>query len=229
MSYNNARTVKYELLKLANNRLLDADLRKDELSKLAAGRMDRNFLSKERKKAIKGHEKARKLFSDLSSQLGDLQSRVQKAEEDMNAARDSMLDLNKIIEVMDLIGATDAKKEKDGDCSYTVDGSKVHADTSDPSNIRIVPWGQKDSLKADDSEEKEEEEPTDLVDEMRMAEEDALSFIPLDDDEDLSDEEILSEIDGLDWLPEDDDDDFFGEKAASVESKLITKIAKKFR
>ena len=206
-------TIKEEILKLTNERLVLSEDRKSEFSKIGAGRMDRNFVSKEQARARKSHEKARKMYTDLSSHLSSLQSQVSQAESDMNSAKDSMIDLNKILQIMDLTGATDAKKEKDGDCSYTVDGQKMYADTSDFMNIKLLPWKDKESMNSENSEDSNDTNHTSKNEYSQFENlenssvDDALSFIPDDEENDYNDYE----------------------KYSSIESKLITKIAKKFR
>jgi len=226
---------KKEFLRLANDRLLDSEARTDLFSKLAGGKMDRNFVAREGKKARKAYEKSRKMHGDFSSQLAALQGKVDSSLNDMNAARDAMIDFNKILQVMDLIGATEAKKEKSGDCSYVVDGNRMYADTSNYSDIKLMPWKDR-PMHSDDGEE--DDKPVDLVEEMRLAEEDPFDFLPDDSDDEKDDEEELSERDSLDWEPADlKDDDYdldmmfdpYHERVAAVESSVIQKVSKRFR
>ena len=228
---------KKEFLRLANDRLLDSEARGELFSKLAGGKMDRNFVAIEGKKARKAYEKSRKMHGDFSSQLAALQGKVESSLNDMNAARDAMIDFNKILQVMDLVGATEAKKEKSGDCSYVVDGQRMHADTSNYSDIKLIPWKNRpvdDINRAEDYEDEDEDEdedsenPKDLVEEMRLAEEDPFDFLPDDSNDEKMDEDELSEIDSLDY----DLDmmfDPYDEKVASIESSVIKKVAKRFR
>lgn len=232
---------KKEFLRLANDRLLDSEARGELFSKLAGGKMDRNFVAREGKKARKAYEKSRKMHGDFSSQLAALQGKVDSSLNDMNAARDAMIDFNKILQVMDLVGATEAKKEKSGDCSYVVDGQRMHADTSNYSDIKLVPWKSRpvaDNNRAEDDEDEDADNPLDLVEEMRLAEEDPFDFLPDDSNDEKMDEDELSERDSLDWEPSNINKDYYDldmmfdpydDKVASIESSVIKKVAKRFR
>lgn len=189
-----------------SERVQNSEMRQDLFLKLAAPKMDRRSVDNEIKNSRKHYQKALTEYNDASSQLAALQKRVDKSQGDMNAARDRMVTFNNVAQTMDLIGATEAKPEKDGDYSYIVDGDRMYADTSDFSAIRLVPWKERMTDSSDARVFEDDAPEKTFVEKLEDAVEDPLSELSYDDEDDY------------DWM-----------RSASVENAIITKVAKKFR
>lgn len=244
-----------ELEKMQDETRTNSEARKVLFSKIAASGMDRKTVTKEITRAQKAFAKARKEFDEASAGLNALQDRVNRATEAMNAAKSYMLTINQAAQTMDLTGAEGLRQEKDG-FSYILNGNRMFADVSNAEDPQLIPWKEKDSFLAKDSEsdleDSEEDIPVqDALDELNQMLAGDFSEIKSsdDDDEDLSDKESQGLVftpsewaaenkKQLDSIEEIDDDfgpifDPYKEPSSelgsfnSVESSVITKVAKK--
>ena len=189
-------------------------------------------MDREIRDARKNYNKALTEFNDSSSQLSSLKQRVERAQSDMNSARDSMVGLNQAAQTMDLIGAQDVKPEREG-YSYFINGDRHHADTSNFQDIILTKW--KDHV-AENNKSKENNAvidstdiPRDFIEEMK----DILSNSALEgisNDEDSGD--TMDKMDKMNFYPYNKAEDTISNKEhflklSHVESSVITKVAKR--
>lgn len=132
---------------------------KSNLLKIAA----KNKIS--RKKILKSLEKSKSDYSKTKSELDKISKELEKIQKLHNSLLDEcsshkkeMIRLHKIVQKMDLSGASDAVFYKDqNDVSYVIDGKEYDISLSDDGEMEKMPWraarrARKEELTSDEGE-----------------------------------------------------------------------------
>lgn len=216
-----------EFEKLADSTIIESENRNELFNKLAFSNLDRKGLNKELATAQKAHSKAKEEFSNASSQLAALNARVERAKAELEASTNKIVQLNELSKNFDLSGAQGVSLVGD-EVAYIINGRRVHVDSSDINDIKINPWREYiSSKKGPESFDTNEAAIDDMAPEYQaksfedfLASDDSLKEMVADEDESFEDENLG------------DGDNIFNfnfNTEASVESRIITKIAKKYR
>lgn len=133
------------------------------ISKFAAS-LDRKDVEKEIRKAQRELAKVRAEYDSAKKSLESSQKRVDISSEKMGIIRKTLVDLNMALVNMDLTGASAIRQENDGDYSYSLDGRRVHIDSSDLNDIKIESY--RDYISSKKKEKDEENIADKIVDEL---------------------------------------------------------------
>lgn len=169
---------------------------KESIEKLAYSTMDRKSINKQISKIQKELSKARQDYIKSSNEMKSLEAKMNASKKMLEELTKEFLTINDIGTKLDLSGADSASQHGD-DLIFMIGGKRMHVDTSDVNDIKIIPWreytrSRRDSAAAEDN--------------------------PVEDNSDEFFDVQFDEPEIEDALA-----------VSDIESKYITKIAKKFR